>query len=152
MLKTNSQDSGSYILILRLRKAREISIGKLGSFRFNKGYYLYVGSAERGLSKRIERHKKKRKKFFWHIDYLRAQAIFDEAILFHTSQNLECKLASKLKEFADWSVPDFGSSDCHCESHLFATKFNPMPSLMETIYGINSDNSIEFSCGDETSR
>jgi len=144
MVKTDAPDSGSYLLILRLRKARDISIGKLGSFRFKKGYYLYVGSAKRGLSKRIERHKRKNKKFFWHIDYLRAYAAFHKVIPIRTNQDLECRLAAKLKEFADWSIPGFGSSDCQCETHLFATDDHPLPSLMETIYGLNFDNSIKL--------
>lgn len=32
---------------------------------------MYVGSAKANLTKRIERHKRKRKKMHWHLDYFR---------------------------------------------------------------------------------
>ena len=32
---------------------------------------MYVGSAKANLAKRIERHKRKRKKMHWHLDYFR---------------------------------------------------------------------------------
>jgi sugar fermentation stimulation protein A len=129
------QDGGAYIIILRLEEDRDISIGRLGSHRFKRGYYLYIGSAKRGLSKRIERHKRKRKKSFWHIDYLRAHATFYKDIPMHTSRDLECELASRLKKFADWTIPRFGCSDCPCETHLFATSRDPLliPSFIETV-------------------
>jgi sugar fermentation stimulation protein A len=140
MSELEFQDEGAYILILRLKEDRRISIGRLGSLPFKKGYYIYVGSAKRGLSKRIERHKRKKKKFFWHIDYLRARAAFYKDIPIRTNENLECEISSALKNFADWIIPGFGCSDCQCETHLFATNTDPL--LMPTFIEIISKRSI----------
>jgi sugar fermentation stimulation protein A len=135
MSETQVQDQGAYILILWLKEVRHISIGRLGSLRFKRGYYIYIGSAKKGLSKRIERHKRKKKKSFWHIDYLRAHATFYRAISIRTSEDLECEIASKLKNLADWTIPRFGCSDCQCETHLFATRSDPLlsPSFIEVV-------------------
>ncbi len=37
---------------------------------FEKGYYVYVGSALGTLSRRVHRHELKNKKLHWHIDYI----------------------------------------------------------------------------------
>jgi len=61
---------GSYILLIKLLKDSEIKVGSLGTISFKKGFYVYVGSAMGGLEQRINRHLRKNKKTFWHIDYL----------------------------------------------------------------------------------
>ena len=48
------------------------------------------------------------------------------AVPVRTSADLECPLAEAVKGVADWQVPGFGCSDCHCESHLFGMKQNPI--------------------------
>ncbi|MCP4265694.1 MAG: DUF123 domain-containing protein, partial [Candidatus Brocadiaceae bacterium] len=60
------QKGGIYALIIRLSKKKEIEIGRLGTFVFPKGYYVYTGSAQNGLEKRINRHYSSEKKFHWH--------------------------------------------------------------------------------------
>jgi sugar fermentation stimulation protein A len=129
------QDRGSSIVILRLGEARRISVGELGSLLFKRGYSLYVGSAKRGLVKRVARYERKAKKRFWHIDSLRSYAAFQKTILARTSEDLEGEIASKPKDLADWTIPGFGCSDCRCPTHAFATESNPRlhPSLMKTI-------------------
>lgn len=119
-------DSGAYFLILFLKNDLVIDIGELGKIFFKKGYYLYVGSGKKGLTKRIERHKRINKKLFWHIDYLRPHCEFVNSITFRTGNDLECLLANRLKVISDWEVKNFGSSDCKCSSHLFSFKKNPM--------------------------
>lgn len=128
LLEREAQDGGAYIIILDLKKNVSLEIGELGKVRFRKGYYLYVGSAKKGLSKRIERHKRRRKKVFWHIDYLRESASFYKALPIRTRYDLECEIAERLKTIADWSIPYFGSSDCNCKSHLFGMKKDPIRS------------------------
>ena len=66
----NKKTSGSYILLLDLDNNLEIPVGKLGNISFQKGHYVYVGSALNGLDARIKRHLRKHKKIHWHIDYL----------------------------------------------------------------------------------
>jgi Uri superfamily endonuclease len=65
---------GTYALIIELASDERISVGKLGKINFKKGYYLYVGSGQNSLEARIARHLRKRKKKFWHIDYLLASS------------------------------------------------------------------------------
>jgi len=56
--------------MIKVKKNIKQKIGKLGEIKFDKDNYIYVGSAQSGIEKRIKRHLKKRKKKFWHIDYL----------------------------------------------------------------------------------
>lgn len=126
LIDRESKDRGSYILILHIPKDSEITVGKLGLVFFRKGYYLYAGSAMANLNKRIQRHLRKRKKFFWHIDYLRDQADYCTALPVRSSTSLEHELAETLSKISDWHVPGFGASDCSCETHLFGMYDNPV--------------------------
>ncbi len=128
LLERKVHDGGCYIVILRLDDDREIAIGELGNIFFRKGYYLYVGSAKRSLTKRIDRHQRSRKTLFWHIDYLREKTVFHKGLPIRTQEDWECELASDLKGIADWSVPGFGCSDCSCSSHLFGMAEDPVKS------------------------
>lgn len=128
LIREEARDRGSYIVILRLNKDERISVGNLGAVRFRKGYYLYVGSARRNLSQRISRHRRKRKKLFWHIDYLRQYADYCASMPVRTSTDLECKIADALNEISQWNIPGFGSSDCGCNSHLFGMHDDPASS------------------------
>ena len=48
---------GTYCLIINLNNTSKIKIGKkLGKIEFDKGYYVYVGSAMNSLESRINRH------------------------------------------------------------------------------------------------
>lgn len=128
LIEREAKDRGAYIIILYLKGNLSIDIGGLGKVSFKKGYYLYVGSAKKELTKRIERHRRKRKRPFWHIDYLRDFASFYKAIPIRTNADLECEIAKGLKRVVEWSIPKFGSSDCTCESHLFGMKEDPIMS------------------------
>jgi Uri superfamily endonuclease len=61
---------GIYILVVSVSKDINVNVGALGSVNFEKDLYAYVGSAQNNLEKRIERHLRKTKQKFWHIDYL----------------------------------------------------------------------------------
>jgi len=126
ILEKEVEDRGSYILILRLPAERTLNIGKLGRVKFRAGYYLYAGSALKNLAQRLERHRRERKKLFWHIDYLRAHAEVHLALPIRASDPLECELADALKKISDWQVPSFGCSDCSCGSHLFGMRKDPI--------------------------
>jgi sugar fermentation stimulation protein A len=125
-VEQEARDRGSYILILSLSEDTSIDVGSLGRLFFRKGYYLYVGSAMNGLSKRIERHRRLHKQAHWHIDYLRPHATVHAALTIRSSDRLECSIARAVDGIAEWSVKGFGCSDCHCESHLFAMSRNPI--------------------------
>jgi len=126
LIKKEAHDRGSYIVILNLRKTHRINIKTLGKVLLKKGYYLYVGSAKNNLTKRIQRHKRKRKKLYWHIDYLREKAGFYLALPVRTSSSLECEIATSLKGISHRIIPGFGASDCNCETHLFGMDKNPL--------------------------
>ena len=121
-----SGDRGCYMLILYLRTDVKAVIGAMGEICFKRGFYIYVGSAKKNLDARIERHKRKRKKFHWHIDYLAQIAEVEIAIPIRTSGDLECDLARHICGMAEWTVEGFGSSDCNCTSHLFGMISNPL--------------------------
>ncbi|MDG6902673.1 MAG: GIY-YIG nuclease family protein [Nitrososphaerota archaeon] len=63
-------DSGLYQLVIRLKRKQSIGVGRLGRFAFPSGYYVYTGSARRGLESRIARHLRKEKRLRWHVDYV----------------------------------------------------------------------------------
>ena len=128
VVEREGRDGGSYLLILELRRRRRVGVGRLGEVTFGKGFYIYVGSARKNLRKRIERHRRLRKRLFWHVDFLRKEALFHAALPIQTGDDLECDLARDLAGFAEWSIPRFGSSDCACESHLFAMREDPLRS------------------------
>jgi sugar fermentation stimulation protein A len=127
-IKREAEDRGSYLLILKLREGKTIPIGKLGKIVFPPGYYIYVGSAMTNLTARVERHRRLRKNHHWHIDYLRQQVEFQTALPVRSSVSLECPMAEAMKKIADWEIPDFGSSDCSCSTHLFGMKADPFDS------------------------
>jgi len=121
-------DRGSYLLSLKLKEDRKIDIGKLGKVLFKKGFYVYVGSAMTNLSKRMERHRRLRKRHHWHIDDLRAVAEFHSVLAIRSSERLECEISEAMSEIAEWDIPGFGCSDCSCETHLFGMASDPIHS------------------------
>ena len=120
-------DSGVYLFALELGGSRSITIGALGRIRFEKGWYLYVGSARRGLSSRLARHERTGpgKPLKWHIDFLRAHARTVRSFPVPTRRDLECRLAREVRKLSTGMVPRFGSSDCSCPSHLFRLAGDP---------------------------
>lgn len=112
-----------YVLIIQLEKPKTIKIGALGELFFQKGLYAYVGSAQSNFYHRIKRHLFKKKKLFWHIDYLLdAKKTKIKKIFFKQGPKTdECNLANLINEKGKL-ILRFGSSDCKCKSHLFLIK------------------------------
>jgi Uri superfamily endonuclease len=111
----------SYVLVVRLRRPFAGLVGKLGRCRLEPGHYLYVGSARRGMARRVARHVRRQKVRRWHIDYLTsARAATVLGVVLSADQS-ECMLRKYLQERGCLPVlPGFGASDCSsgCESHL----------------------------------
>ncbi|MFN3396633.1 MAG: DNA/RNA nuclease SfsA [Thermodesulfovibrionales bacterium] len=126
LIEKDLNDSGGYILILYLGEDEWIEVGKLGVLFFKRGYYIYIGSAANNLSSRIDRHRRLRKRAFWHIDYLRERADYVTAFPLRVREDLECLIAQDIKLISDWIIPGFGFSDCNCGGHLFAMRENPL--------------------------
>ena len=111
---------GSYTLITKLNKNYKITIGKLGTFLFPKGFYVYSGSALNDLNSRINRHYSSKKKFHWHIDYLLKHAKVIDTVIIPTERRLECYLHNIVQNLLEAKIliAKFGSADCKCKSHL----------------------------------
>ncbi len=120
--------SGIYTLLLFLSKEVSLNVGKLGKQRFPEGYYAYTGSAlgkgASSLKHRVARHVRKKKRKFWHIDYLLANENVSvvAVIVAETKEKMECTLNHHMKSMvgAKVQVKGFGASDCrkNCEAHL----------------------------------
>ncbi len=113
---------GTYALVLHLECTEEITIGRLGTFTFPAGYYLYAGSAlgPGGLEARLARHHRRDKKLRWHVDYLLERAQLVEVWSATSTDKLECLWAQAAQQLpgSETPVSGFGSSDCRCPSHL----------------------------------
>lgn len=110
-------DEPTYQLLIRLAHPVRVQVGRLGTFDFPAGRYVYTGSAKRHPAARIARHLAKAKRLRWHIDYLLAAPGAEVyAVLRHTAP--ECPTHQATGGLA--LVPRFGSSDCKagCLSHL----------------------------------
>ncbi len=111
---------GIYILIIQVNKAINLNVGAIGNLTFSKSWYIYVGSAQKNLEKRVERHLRREKRLFWHIDYLlNSQAVNVAKVLCREAEKPEeCRVAAQIGSQAE-AVRGFGCSDCKCSSHLF---------------------------------
>ena len=113
---------GVYQLLIKLDSDKIIPVGKLGTFEFPAGYYVYTGSAMNGLEYRVARHLSDVKRFHWHIDYLLEQSSIIRYAIRECSagESLECSCNAAMlaMEGASSPIKGFGSSDCRCRSHL----------------------------------
>lgn len=55
----NARRAVSYQLVIEVMRPRRIAIGRLGTFEFAAGTYVYTGSARRNFEARIARHQRK---------------------------------------------------------------------------------------------
>jgi len=115
---------GIYILEIHAEYDFTLSTKAFGKVELPKGYYYYVGSAQKNLRNRIQRHLKKEKNIHWHIDFLTSAQetrITKICILPFAPKSEECATVQRLLtfKFAHYIIEGFGSSDCHiCKSHL----------------------------------
>ena len=132
---------GSYILLLKLKNSTGMQIGNLRNLDFEKGIYVYVGSALNGLDQRIQRHLRKNKKMYWHIDYLVDKANIINVFYKPSETREECFIAKTLKKELS-IIPDFGCSDCLCKSHLFYGSYKKIKNVVTNLgmkqYNINA--------------
>ena len=114
-------------MLLEVAAPLEATVGKLGTYRFPAGRYVYVGSARRGLRARAGRHLRSEKRLRWHIDYLTTHPgvrTIGAALVPAPPRRLtECRLAGGVRRAlgARPVVPGFGASDCRagCAAHLW---------------------------------
>lgn len=129
---------GIYCLLFRNRECA-ISVGSLNRLAFQRGWHIYVGSAQGpgGLS-RVNRHIRLAalgdRRPHWHVDHLLIHPDFRLAysICAPCAGDFECQLADAIGTGA---VPGFGCSDCRCESHLF---YRPRLPIREVEVAVSS--------------
>ncbi len=143
IVEKEAGDSGAYMLILRANKPQRVAIGEK-TVELEEGYYTYVGSARKGLTKRIARHMRKRKRLFWHIDHIRAVTEPLKAIPIRTRDSIECELAESLGTLFS-PLKGLGCSDCRCPAHLFYSSQDPlkMPEFIALILHYRMDRLVE---------
>ena len=107
----------SYQLEIAVPRPLRCVVGRLGTFVFPAGIYVYTGSAKRNLEARIARHLRRDKALRWHIDYLLA-APGVRVVSVTRSRRGECELNQACD--GECVVPGFGASDCGsgCSTHL----------------------------------
>ncbi len=123
---TECGDSGIYSLLIKNGKDRDIEIGALGMIHFPRGYYVYIGSAQRGLRNRIKRHYSRNKKLKWHIDYLLSHAKLIDHFSLPLPKRCEERVSMEMQNIYPF-IKNFGSSDSHAHSHLFHGAENIWP-------------------------
>jgi Uri superfamily endonuclease len=137
---------GTYIILLRLAKTEEITIGQLGRFLFPAGFYAYVGSAlgPGGVGARLARHRRPDKPLRWHVDYLRIRAEWINACYAEGHERLECHWARALLSLpgASAPAPHFGASDCHCPAHLIHLPALPLLDMLSQHLGCKALASV----------
>lgn len=119
-----SNNYATYCLHIKITKKITLKIGKLATFQFPEGVYLYCGSARKNFDSRVSRHISKSKKLHWHIDYLLSSkfAKIINVEKYPASVETECSLIHKYIN-TGIAIPfanGFGASDCknRCPSHL----------------------------------
>ena len=117
-LRTHPQPAArTYQLLIEVAGPLRLRIGRLGTFDFPAGVYVYTGSALRNLEARVKRHLSTAKKMHWHIDYLLA-APGVRVLEVRRHADAECRVNQRVG--GEIAVPGFGASDCRarCGGHL----------------------------------
>ena len=161
-LEILAAEPGCYDLLLSLPTPQNLLVGALGRCGFAAGWYVYCGSAQRGLRGRVQRHLRHAHRSgvrHWHVDYLLAVADVEEAWLWpHAPRTYECDVSRALTALpgARRAVAGFGSSDCRCPGHLIAFTTRP-ESVFSAVLGtpdhgsclatLSSRSAVAASCG-----
>ena len=128
----------AYALLMCLDDETVLRVGALGELVFPAGYYVYVGSAVRGMTARVARHMRRKKKLHWHVDYLTRKARIVAAWCDLNDGAQECLWCNRLAalEGAHVFPKGFGSSDCRCPGHLIHMPQKPdYAVLIRSLYG-----------------
>jgi Uri superfamily endonuclease len=107
----------SYQLVIDVARPVRCTIGRLGTFAFPAGRYVYTGSARRNFEARVARHLRAEKTLRWHVDHLLA-ARGVRVVDVIRSRRGECAL--NRSGVGAIVVAGFGASDCKagCGAHL----------------------------------
>ncbi len=138
---------GVYALVVKVPRRIKMTVGALGTLSFERGEWVYVGSAmgsgSTTIERRLERHFRAEKKLHWHIDYLlRSGAEATSAVFAESDTPMECSLAQALRRDGRFQQgpTGFGASDCrmHCKTHIFRYEGTDSshPAIQEVFRGL----------------
>ena len=126
---------------------QSLQIGELGTFHFESGWYVYVGSAKGpgGIKSRTDRHltlhRENAKPLIWNIDDLREAVVIEEIWFSYDEASLEHEWSQAImKHFrAEVPVKRFGSKDCKakCPAHLFRLAKRPVAAALRSAFNPN---------------
>lgn len=139
---------GAYALITQVNKTVNVKIKSLRHAKFEPGVWIYVGSAmgngSTSLENRLNRHFRKEKTIYWHIDYLLDIGTeLVEAIWAESANHVECDIAQAISAHPSYNpgMKGFGSSDCTrgCAAHIFQYLGNEpaQTALLQIFRGLN---------------
>jgi len=137
-----------YCLCISVEEQTQIKVGALGELTFQRGKYVYIGSALNRIRPRVLRHINnslgKGNVTHWHIDYLLREPKVSVRTVYlkYTEDKEECKLAESGSQHGE-PIPGFGCSDCRCVSHLFKVQHYSFLSRM-TLEQINIRKSFNL--------
>ena len=144
------RSAGTYALILENESSLGIRIGRRGNLQLIPGFYIYIGSAfgPGGIPARTAHHKKIQHSPRWHIDYLRKHADLTEIWFSYDTKKREHQWAKQLEQQSNIVVPmaGFGSSDCHCTTHLFFSWVKPDFSVFSAQIKTRHQDHFELYC------
>jgi len=123
--KMGRMDRGVYIMLVKISEDTQLEINNSRSHHLKSGYYAYVDYESDNLSKKIERHKRIRKKCITERDFLRNFAEIDSVWAIRGDSDRSCQISSALKSISDYEIADFGNPTCGCSSHLIFFAENP---------------------------
>lgn len=135
---------GAYVLIIDLNEIVSFNLKSLGSLSFDKGTWIYVGSAmgmgSTSLENRICRHFRSEKTIHWHIDHLLdSDSKIRFSIWSESSSPAECAIAKSIDKMVN-VIPGpkaFGASDCKqkCWTHLYQAKIdNGLEKIIQDVF------------------
>jgi len=141
---------GAYSLLIDLNKALSFQIKSIGNLSFEKGTWIYIGSAmgngSTSLENRIRRHFRSEKTIHWHIDYLlKSDSIIRSSIWSESLEPVECNIAKSIEQMENIfpGPKGFGASDCKssCFTHLYHSQIES--GLEEKIQSVFSKLKLE---------
>ena len=124
---------GAYVLIIDLKRDHSIHLKSLGNLKFERGTWIYIGSAmgngSTNLENRLRRHFRSEKAIHWHIDHLlNSDSRIRSAIWSESSNPVECMIAKSIESLKriQKGPRGFGASDCKnkCWTHLYQSLIN----------------------------
>jgi sugar fermentation stimulation protein A len=122
---------GVYVLIISLFRNQSLYLRSLGQLSFQKGTWIYIGSAmgngSTSLEHRIRRHFRSEKTIHWHIDHLlKKDSKIRCSIWSESFEPAECTIAQNIEKMKKIfpGPKGFGASDCKnkCYTHLYLSK------------------------------